>query len=287
MEAFRKLLLALYVLLGCYFSKAQDAPFVQLLQYEKDISNERRIPLVPIQEYEIVNPIILDLLDTAMYYTESCIYHILGKPYYYIIGLFQDPDTVVIYTESKQYTELDLINLLLSGCSNIGFFFMNKSLVIFLSHSGVNHELFFKKTNNSLYAITYPHDNICVKPWFGKICESFFARYIYTENKLNKVSETSCGTLNYILRTVRDGDTYERLAEQCRCPVETLHYIDENYFDLPIKEGDRVIVRYELINGKVNINRISHKTLLIEQEKQAQNLGLIPIKKTKRIKKCK
>ncbi len=65
-------------------------------------STEKYLGLLP--EYEVINPLVYEILDSLAFYTNSCIYKIMDKPYLFGFRLFLNAENKIEITfESMEY----------------------------------------------------------------------------------------------------------------------------------------------------------------------------------------
>jgi hypothetical protein len=222
-------------------------------------AQNERAHLASLPEYEVINPVIREALDSLSQRTKSCVFCILDKPYFYWLRVINQKDTAIrIVFESLQYSP-NLLAFSLKSAKEKGFFYHNNVLVI--AQGDHNLSDFLKLKNDSLHELLYRPEFI-ISPWYLKGYEAATLVYRYTGGELIMQTEGECNLLTYLHEKVSESDTWESLSYECRCPVETLEHVDGEYVGTLPEIGEYIIIRYEICTDKeVVVSRISQETL--------------------------
>lgn len=250
-----KKVLNIIALIFCFLS-------INFIGKAQNIISKNEQYFVSLPEYKIINPTIINILDSISNITSDCIFCALKKAYMFNIEIFKKEYGFLICIESKEYNQI-VTGYALEYKREKGFFYYNDLLVIVRSNDTISN--FFIKQTDSIVNLTYDK-TINLTPWYLKGYVSAYQCYEYKEGNLTKISEIRCHNMAYIIKEINKDDTFDNLSNSCFCPKEILYYEDGKCVGTLPPVGEKLYLKYKYNNGELMIERISRKTLLEKNE---------------------
>jgi len=205
--------------------------------------------------FEVTDPQIYRALDTVLFHTKECIFSILDRPYHFVIDLWEQEDKITVRIRATTHYG----NLNKETLQAKGFFHYKDYLVLVEDRSWTSQEaiypLFFSKTDSiqALYFIEYSG-----YPNRSKGVETASIYYQYKNGILEEEERYICQEYLWYVYKIKDGDTWESIADKLKCSVEELQDNQGvHQEELPPVGTSLTFKYYRIEDGRMRVERTS------------------------------